>query len=110
MLQAIVRAGLLPFKYVVADCLYGKSPDVLDAVDTCVGVTTFVAMPSETRCWLQRPRTEDKTDISKGGARSKRVVVVPEHPPRTVATLAANLPASCWSQRKVSEGTKGPMV
>ena len=110
MLQAIVRAGLLPFKYVVADCLYGNSPDFLDAVDTCVGVTTFVAIPSETRCWLQRPRTEDKTYISKGGTRSKRVVVVPEHPPRTVAALAANLPASCWYQRKVSEGTKGPIV
>ena len=61
MLQAIVRAGLLPFKYVDADCLYGNSPDFLDAVDPCVGVTTCVAIPSETRCWLQRPRTEDKT-------------------------------------------------
>jgi SRSO17 transposase len=61
MLQAIVHEGLLPFKYVVADCLYGNSPDFLDAVDACVGVTTFVAIPSETRCWLQRPRTEDKT-------------------------------------------------
>jgi SRSO17 transposase len=40
MLQAIVRGGLLPFKYVVADCLYGNSPDFLDAVDACVGVTT----------------------------------------------------------------------
>src|SRR5437588_3895664 len=108
MLQEIVRAGLLPFKYVVADCLYGNSPDFLDAVDACVGVTTFVAIPSETRCWLQRPRTEDKTYIYKGDARSKRVVVAPEHAPRTVATLAANLPASCWYQRKVSEGTKGP--
>jgi SRSO17 transposase len=61
MLQAIAYDGLLPFKYVVADCLYGNSPAVLDAVDACVGVTTFVAIPSETRCWLQRPRTEDKT-------------------------------------------------
>ena len=61
MLQAIVHEGLLPCKYVVADCLYGNSPDFLDAVDACVGVTTFVAIPSETRCWLQRPRTEDKT-------------------------------------------------
>ena len=42
MLQAIVRGGLLPFKYVVADCLYGNSPAFLDAVDACVGVTTFV--------------------------------------------------------------------
>src|SRR5438552_15653357 len=110
MLQAIVRAGLLPFKYVVADCLYGNRPDFLEAVDACVGVTTFVAIPSETRCWRQRPRTEDKTYIYKGEARSKRVVVNPEHAPRTVATLAANLPASCWYQRKVSEGTKGPIV
>jgi len=27
-----------------------------------------------------------------------------------VAALAANLSASCWYQRKVSEGTKGPIV
>jgi hypothetical protein len=26
-----------------------------------VGVTTFVAIPAETRGWLQRPQTEDKT-------------------------------------------------
>jgi SRSO17 transposase len=63
LLQAIVRAGLLPFKYVVADCLYGQSPDFLDAVDACVGVTTLVAIPADTRCGLQRPRTEDKTYI-----------------------------------------------
>jgi SRSO17 transposase len=61
MLQAIVHEGLLPFKYVVADCLYGHSPDFLDAVDACVGITTCVAIPSETRCWLQRPQTADKT-------------------------------------------------
>src|SRR5919109_3719505 len=38
MLQAIVHEGLLPFTYLVADCLYGNSPDFLDAVDACVGV------------------------------------------------------------------------
>jgi hypothetical protein len=27
-----------------------------------------------------------------------------------VAAVAAHLPASCWYQRKVSEGTKGPIV
>src|ERR671924_1145504 len=59
MLEAIAHEGLLPFKYIVADCLYGNSPTFLDAVDACVGVTAFVAIPSETRCWLQRPRTAD---------------------------------------------------
>jgi hypothetical protein len=110
MLQAIVREGLLPFKYVVADCLYGQSPDFLDAVDACVGVTTFVAIPADTRCWLQRPRTEDKTSISKGDARSKRVVVAPHSAPRSVAAVAARLPMSSWYQRTVSEGTQGPIT
>ena len=60
MLEAIAHEGLLPFKYIVADCLYGNSPTFLDAIDACVGSTAFVAIPSETRCWLQRPRTADK--------------------------------------------------
>jgi SRSO17 transposase len=110
MLQRIVREGLLPCKYVVADCLYGNSPDFLDAVDACVGVTTFVAMPSETRCGLQRPRTEDKPYPYKGDVRCKRVVVAATTAPRSVAAVAASLPASSWYQRTVSEGTKGPIA
>src|SRR5262252_8417934 len=109
MLQAIAHEGLLPFKYVVADCLYGNSPDFLDAVDACVGITTFVAIPSETRCWLQRPCTKGKSSTSKGAVRSKRVVAEATTP-GTVAAVAASLPASHWYRRTVSEGTKGPIV
>jgi len=109
MLQAIVHEGLLPFKYVVADCLYGQSPDFLDAVDACVGRTALVAIPSETRCWLQRPRTADKPYRYQGEVRAKRVVE-PDSAPCMVATVAASLPASRWYRRKVSEGTKGPIV
>jgi SRSO17 transposase len=110
MLPQIVRAGLLPFKYVGADCLYGQSPDFLDAVEACVGVTTLVAIPADTRCWLQRPRTADKMYIYKGDVRSKRVVAAPPTAPRSVAAVAASLPASSWYQRTVSEGTQGPLT
>jgi SRSO17 transposase len=110
MLQAIAHGGLLPFKYVVADCLYGNSPSFLDAVDACVGITTFVAIPSETRCWLHRPRTADKTYTYKGEVHTKGVVVAPTTAPSSVAAVAASLPASSWYQRTVSEGTKGPIV
>ena len=110
MLEAIAHEGLLPFKYIVADCLYGNSPTFLDAVDACVGITAFVAIPSETRGWLQRPQTEDKRYKYQGEARAKRVVVDPGSAPRTVATVAACLPASSWYRRKVSEGTKGPIA
>jgi hypothetical protein len=61
MLQAIRRENRLPFKYIVADGLYGNSPDFLDALDACVGVTALVSIPAETRCWLQRPLTTEKT-------------------------------------------------
>ncbi len=110
MLRSIAREGLLPFKYVVADCLYGQSPDFLDAVDACVGLTTFVAIPTDTRCWLQRPRTAEQTYRYKGAERSKRVVVAPTHDACTVAALATRLPASSWYRRQVSEGTKGPIM
>ena len=109
MLRAMAHEGLVPFRYVVADCLYGNSPDFLDAVEACVGVTALVAIPAETHCWLQAPRTMDKPYLYKGEVRSKRVVVGPEHAPCTVAAVAAHLPASQWYRRKVSEGTKGPI-
>ena len=60
MLQARRQEGLLPFKYLGADCLYGNRPDFLDAIDAGVGVTALVAIPSETRCGLQRPQTTEK--------------------------------------------------
>jgi SRSO17 transposase len=110
MLQAIAQEGLLPFKYVVADCLYGNSPDFLDAMDACKGVTTFVAIPADTRCWLQRPQTQEQTYRYKGEVRAKRVVVVPGKAVCSVAALAASLSASSWYRRQVSAGTKGPIV
>ena len=110
MLQAIAHEGLLPFQYIVADCLYGNSPDFLDAIDACVGATAFVAIPADTRCWLQRPRTEEKTYTYKGVVGSKRVVTALAPPPCTVAALAAGLPASSWYRRTVSDGTKGPIT
>jgi SRSO17 transposase len=110
MLHNIVREGLLPCKYVVADCLYGHSPDFLDAVDACVGVTTLLAMPADTRCWRQRPQTTERTYRYKGEARAKRVVITPATDASTVAALAARLPASAGYRRHVAEGTKGPLM
>jgi SRSO17 transposase len=110
MLQVIAHEGLLPFKYLVAACLYGNSPDFWDAVEACVGVTAFVATSAETRCWLHRPLTMDTTYTYKGEVRTKRRVVAADTSPCTVATVAAPLPALSWYQWTVSEGTKGPIT
>ena len=93
----------------VADCLYGQSPDCLEAVDACGGVTTFVAIPADTRCWLQAPRPEEHVYRYKGEVRSQRVVA-PDTAPCPVAALAARLPVSRWYRRQGSAGTKGPIV
>jgi hypothetical protein len=41
MVQRIKEEGLLPFRYIVADSMYGNSPDFLAALDACVGTTAL---------------------------------------------------------------------
>src|SRR4029450_351300 len=103
MLECIAPEGLLPFKYIVADCLYGNSPTFLDAIDACVGRTACVAIPAGTGGWVQRPPTADKRYRYKGEARAKRVVVAPDSAPRMVATVAASLPPPTRYHRQRSE-------
>jgi len=109
MVQDLHRAGVLPFKYLVADCLYGKSPDFWAACEACVGTVAFVATPMDTRCWLQPLATTPHTSTYKGEPRTKRVAVTAK-PPGTVAELAQAIPSTLWYRRTVSEGTKGPIT
>ncbi len=66
-------------------------------------------MPSDTRCWLQRPVTTEKTSKYKGAMRLQRVVAPEVAAPLTVAAVAPHLPSSGWYRRRVSEGSKGPI-
>jgi SRSO17 transposase len=109
MLRAIRREGRLPFKYIVADCLYGNSPDFLEALGACVGVTALVSIPAESRCFLQRPAIQEKTYKYKGEVRSKHVLAPLAEAAMTVEALAQSLQPHVWYRRKVSEGTKGPI-
>jgi SRSO17 transposase len=109
MVQDLYRAGVLPFKYVVADCLYGNSPDFWAVCEACVGTVAFVATPADTRGWLQPLATTTHTYTYKGAQRTKRVAVT-DTPPSTVAELAQAIPATFWYRRTVSEGTKGPIT
>ena len=109
MVQDLYRAGVLPFKYVVADCLYGNSPDFWAACEACVGAVAFVATPADTRGWLQPLATTTHTYTYKGEPRTKRVAVTATAP-STVAELAHALPTTFWYRRTVSEGTKGPIT
>ena len=70
----------------------------------------MVAVPADTRCWLQRPPTTEHTYTYKGAVHAKRVVASATQAPLTVTALAESLPSAAWYCRTVSEGTKGPIV
>jgi len=110
MLRDIYQAGILPFTYVVADCLYGNSPEFLQAIEACPGMIYFVSSPSDTRCWLEGPVTEPKRYLDKGEARAKRIVAKTAKAPISVEAVAKSLHDGLWYRRNVSEGTKGPIA
>jgi len=109
MLHEIQQENIIPFQYVVADSLYGNSPEFIEAIEGCIGKIYFVSMPSDTLCWLKKPITRTKPYKYKGEVRTKEVLENRENKPIAVSTLATNLNDYFWYRRKVSEGTKGPI-
>jgi len=109
MLQGIAGENVLPFKYVLADSLYGTSPEFIDAVEEYAGITYFVSIASDTQCWLKMPVLIEKEYKYKGENRTKRILEKTEKKPIKVRDLAKNINDYFWYKRKVSEGTKGPI-
>jgi len=110
MLTDLGKEDVLPFKYVLADSLYGVSPEFIAAVEALPGKIYFVSVPRDTQCWLTRPMTITKEYRWGGKERRKIVLAAPETKPLSVEDLARNMNDYFWYRRKVSEGTKGPIV
>jgi len=110
MLNVVVEENILPFKYVLADSLYGISPEFIGAVERLPDKTYFVSVPKDTQCWLKRPMAITKQRIWGGKTRTKTILVDQESKPVPVEELARNINDYFWYRRKVSEGTKGPIV
>lgn len=109
ILRAICQEAMLAFKYIVADCLYGNSPEFIDAAEQCGGKIYFVSIPSDTRCWVQGPGIHPTRHTPKGETRAKRRVRPREKTPLTVTVVAKSIHDCFWYRRQVSEGTKGPI-
>src|SRR3990172_2500116 len=88
MLEKITGEGVIPFRYVVADSIYGNSPEFLEAVETVPGVTHFVALPRDTFCWLQAPTILEKSYRYCGEKRTKRILAETEKKPVTFEKIA----------------------
>jgi len=110
LLEEIEREEVIPFRYVVADAIYGGSPDFLLAVEKIEGVTYMVALQSDTLCWVHEPATMEKTYRYAGEQRTKRVLVHEEKKPLTFEEIAKGTNEYFWYRRTVSEGMKGPIT
>lgn len=110
MIEAISSENILPFKYVLADSIYGMSPEFIKTVDALPGKTYFVSVTKSTLCWLKRPMTITKQYRRRGQIRTKTVLADADSKPMTVDQLAKNINDYFWYRRQVSEGTKGPIV
>jgi SRSO17 transposase len=109
MLEEIAEQKTLPFRYVLADSVYGNSPEFINAADSLIGVTYMVQVPETTLCWLKQPVTVKKTYTYKGQKRTKKVLAGESGKPVPFKSIAASLNNFFWYRRKVSEGTKGPI-
>jgi SRSO17 transposase len=110
MLSAVSKEDVLPFKYVLADSIYGVSPEFIAAVESLPDKTYFVSVPEDTLCWLKRPMTITKAYRWGGKTKTKTVLVEPDSKPLPMGDLAKNINDYFWYRRQVSEGTKGPIV
>lgn len=109
MFEELAKDDVIPFKFVVADTIYGNSPDFIEAIEAYPGKTYFVSIPHPTKCWLKQPITREKKYTYAGEIRSKQVVGKHEKKSLSVETIAKNLNNYFWYRRTVSEGTKGPI-
>lgn len=109
MLTEIHRQEIIPYKYIVADSIYGHSPDFIEAAEKLEGKIYFVSIASDTQCWLKVPVTMVKEYKYKGEMHTKSVLADTAKKPISVQEIAANLNDYFWYRRKVSEGTKGPI-
>lgn len=108
MFEDLRQQEAVPFKYVAADTVYGTSPEFIEAVEGCTGVTYLVEVPSDTLCWLRHPVMTKRQYRYRGEIRIKDILDGAKKP-ISVEAFAKNLNDFYWYRRKVSEGTKGPI-
>lgn len=100
MLEAAVAAGT-PFAWVTGDSVYGDSPTFVQGV-RALGKRYVMDVSESAHVWTEDPTV---TEMSSGRGRPKSR---PLCRPRSVATVAAELPESAWKRIIVAEGSQGP--
>jgi SRSO17 transposase len=109
MLQAVRQAGTLRCRWVTCDEAFGRDTAFLDRV-AALGLWYVAEVPHDTQVWQQRPATAVPVWSGHGRKPTRTRVLAGEATPAEATQVAALLPANCWVQRTIKEGSKGPLV
>ncbi len=109
MLHDLADQKQLPFRYILADSVYGTSPEFTEAAESLVGITYLLQVPEDTLGWLKQPVIADKTYRYRGKKKTKKIPSDTAKVPVTFKVLVKGINNFFWYRRKVSEGTKGPI-
>ena len=110
MLTKIVDEKRLPFKYITADSVYGMSPEFVGTVESLPDIVFLLSISKDTPCWLRKPMITTKHYRRDGVDKTKTTLSDSDNKPLKVEKLAKSINDFFWYRRKVSEGTKGPIV
>ena len=109
LVQRAVHRGVLPFRWVAADALYGDAPAFRDGVAD-VGKWYFTEVACSTPVWRRRPAVILPRWAGRGPHPKRWRLRTPSHRPVRVDELVRRLPQAAWGRCKVKEGSKGPLV
>src|SRR4051795_11598380 len=105
LVRAVAVLGTVALDWVVADEEYGRAGHFLDELEG-LEQRYVVEVPVTTAVWTADPASCVPAYSGRG-----RVPTAPARDAvRTVAALAAELPASAWQALQVREGAIGPLV
>ena len=108
MIKALVERNVLPFRWVTCDENYGKNTAFLDGI-AALGKWYLAEVPADTRVWLRTPAVEPPGPGLLGRPRLHPRVKRTAPPPMELRALMAQLSPTTWQQRKIQEGSKGPL-
>lgn len=110
LLQAAVRRGSLPFRWVAADELYGDSPAFRDGVAALKGKRYFTEIKQTTLLWQKRPEVYLPAWKGQGCHPTRLKLRYPQDAPLPVKNLLNLLPKTAWTRATITEGSQGPIV
>ena len=105
LVRNVAVLGVVTLDWVTADEEYGKNGELLDELEG-LGQRYVMEVPTTTTVWTVDPAS-CVPEYSGRGQPPKRPA---RESVRSVAGLAARLPAGAWRRLKVREGAKGPLV